>query len=152
MARGSWRGVFGGQGYAMAGDAAGESDMGTGVDRLVPEHGTGPDRRQTPRAVASGRQRSPGGLLVSPWAFTVDVNVVDGATHQVALYMIDWDLVGTRTTGRRARRRDRRGARHPIDRGIPERAVSRVDGERARELPVDQHGGPNAVLSGVFFD
>jgi hypothetical protein len=26
-------------------------------------------------------------------SFTIDVNVTDGATHQVALYTIDWDLL-----------------------------------------------------------
>ena len=29
--------------------------------------------------------------MVSPSGFTIDVNLTDGRTHSVALYLLDWD-------------------------------------------------------------
>ncbi len=59
--------------------------------------------RRPPRACGGPTAAS---RLAACWyadsAFTLDVNVEDGASHSVALYMLDWDSVGTRPAGRRA--------------------------------------------------
>ena len=44
-------------------------------------------------------------------SFSVDVNLTDGAAHQVALYLLDWDNTTRVSPGRRARRRHPAGAR-----------------------------------------
>ena len=53
--------------------------------------GTTIDARALQRGSVSGRQAATW-YGYSP--FTVDVRLTDGAAHQVALYSVDWDIVG----------------------------------------------------------
>src|SRR5262249_44492294 len=83
--------------------------------------------------------------------FTVDVNLTDGQTHQVALYLLDWDRQG------RSERVD------VLDTGTgsvlsTQSASSFGNGEYLVwnlsghvQLRFTNLAGPNAVLSGLFF-
>jgi hypothetical protein len=50
-----------------------------------------------PRAL---EKTGPNDRIAATWysgtSFTIDLNVTDGATHQVALYLLDWDSGGLR--------------------------------------------------------
>jgi hypothetical protein len=87
----------------------------------------------------------------SATSFTVDVNLTDGQSHQVALYLLDWD------NGGRAERVDVLDASSGAVLG--RQAVSGFSGGEYLVFTVSGHvqfritnlAGPNAVLSGLFF-
>jgi hypothetical protein len=86
--QGGWKGVYGRDGYSVALDA-------TSLPSYAKVQTTGQaylwsrDSAE-PRAT----QRAGSGRLGSMWwgeDFVLDVNITDGQTHQVALYMLDWE-------------------------------------------------------------
>jgi len=91
---GTWQGVYGADGYSLAGDA-----------QSVPSYATFAIQNQSswtwaanssdPRALqtASGAGRIAATWYNSP-SFSFDVNLTDGNSHQFALYAIDWDDSG----------------------------------------------------------
>ena len=85
-------------------------------------------------------------------ALTVDMNLQDGASHAVALYMLDWDPWG------RAQRVEVLDA--ATGAVLDTRSVSAFSGGRYLVWTVKGHvvfrvanaGYPNAVLNGIFVD
>src|SRR5690606_33692084 len=92
--RGSWKGVYGMEGYQIIGDAAkipsfaqvtvsGKSDWVWNGNELDP--------RDLQKVNSSSR-------IAACWFaggnFTVDVKLNDGKAHQVAFYLLDWDHNG----------------------------------------------------------
>ena len=84
-------------------------------------------------------------------SFTVDVNLIDGVTHQVALYALDWESGG---------RSERVDAVDPANGSVLDsRTVSSFTGGQYLVYNVTGHvqfrittvAGVNAVLSGLFF-
>ena len=89
--RGSWKGVYGGEGHALAtlppsypayaqvtmsGQGSWSWTASTTDARALQKPGAGTDR------------------VAACWfggVFTIDVNLTDGAEHQIALYGLDWD-------------------------------------------------------------
>ena len=90
--KGSWVGRYGHDGYAIASDALSspgyaQITVGTAVPAYTWQVATS-DSRALQRATGAGR------LAAGWYAFdrlTIDVNLTDGALHQVALYGVDWD-------------------------------------------------------------
>src|SRR5262249_25959149 len=93
------------------------------------------------------------GTWYSGSAFTIDVNLTDGKTHQVALYALDWDNYGPRSE-----RID------VLDAGtgtaLNSQTVASFAGGQYVVWNVAGHvqfrvtnlvGGSNAVISGLFF-
>jgi arabinan endo-1,5-alpha-L-arabinosidase len=86
---GTWRGVYGGEGYTLAGDA---TLAAPGVDVTMPStpytwNGSTSEVRATQRADGSGR-------LAAAWygdTVPINVSVTDGQAHRVTLYLLDWD-------------------------------------------------------------
>ncbi|HZY83286.1 MAG TPA: hypothetical protein VFE78_00535, partial [Gemmataceae bacterium] len=107
-----------------------------------------------PRALQ--KPAAPADRIAAAWystsSFTVDVNITDGATHQVALYLLDWDGIGRSeqvdvldgTTGKVLDTRTVNGFFGG------EYLVWDVSGDVAFRLT--RQAGNNAVLSGLFFD
>ncbi|MDQ3252778.1 MAG: hypothetical protein M3R15_02545, partial [Acidobacteriota bacterium] len=85
-------------------------------------------------------------------SFTVDINITDGQTHQVALYCLDWDSQGRTQTV------------EVLDAAtgavLDTRSITAFTGGRYLvwnvsgqiRLRATRAAGPNAVLSGLFFD
>ena len=106
------------------------------------------DIRAPQKAAASDR-------IASAWysfsTFSVDINLTDGNTHQVALYCVDWD------SNSRTERVDVLDASNNAV--LDTRAVSSFNGGQYLVWNLKGHvilritmtGGANAVASGLFF-
>src|SRR5208283_2013622 len=94
-AQGSWQGVYGAQGSALAGAATALpawAQVAISGDYLYTWAATTTDPRglQQP-APATGRAA----LAWITWGTTTfDVNLTDGLTHDVSLYAVDWESLG----------------------------------------------------------
>jgi hypothetical protein len=150
---GNWLGLYGSQGYSLANDAAsipGFVQLGTSNASLWTWAASTTDPRGLQRpAPATDR-------MIGTWfdngAFTIDLNLTDALTHQVSVYVTDWDARG------RSQRID------VIDSAtgtvLDTQTVSGFVGGQYLvwaikghvQLRVTRLGGDNAVASAVFFD
>jgi hypothetical protein len=150
--KGSWKGVFGTQGYAIAADAT-----------QMPAYAQIVLQGQTPwtwspsvndvRGLQSAAYLS---RVAACWytgtAFTIDMNLTDGVAHQVSLYNLDFDGLG------RVQTIDVRDS--ATGTLLDSRSVSAFsDGQYASwrisghvVITVTRAAGSNAVVSGVFID
>jgi hypothetical protein len=89
--QGSWRGVYGADGYALAGDATSLPSYAQ-VSLAGQNDYTWASSTSDVRAL---QRPGSGDRIASCWyswgSFTIDVNLVDGQAHQVGLYVLDWD-------------------------------------------------------------
>jgi hypothetical protein len=99
---------------------------------------------------------NPADRVAAAWystgTFVVDVNVADGATHQVAMYLLDWDNNGR---GEQVDVLDAASGKVLDTRTVNgftggEYLVWDVSGDVTFRLT--RKAGNNAVLSGLFFD
>lgn len=151
-ARGDWKGKFGSDGFHIIGDAVKYPPYAVvtsnGHDRF--EWG---DSTTDPRGL---QRQAGGGRVPACWFsdsnFTVEVNFVDGRTHRLALYCVDWDttersqkveildpntgaVLDTRTIS-----------------GFNSGAYLVWDVQGRVQVRISRTGGNNAVLMGLFFD
>ena len=149
--QGSWKGVYGLDGYAIANDAT-----------SYPAYAQVSLRNQQPHTWLASTSdvravQSAGGRIASTWYsftdFDIDVNLTDGKIHQVSLYALDWDYGGARTE-----RIDVLDA--TTNAVLDSRTTSRLNQGEYLVWNLSGHvvlrvtltGGPNAVISGLFFD
>jgi hypothetical protein len=93
--KGTWIDTYGAAGSALAGDATKAptwAQVSFANAATWTWNGSTTDVRALQRASGSGR-------LAATWyesagSFSIDVKITDGGTHQVALYMLDWDNAG----------------------------------------------------------
>jgi IPT/TIG domain/Glucodextranase, domain B/Bacterial Ig-like domain (group 2) len=149
--QGNWHGAYGSDGYSVAEDS--QNLPGYAVFSLQNQQdytwqGTTADSRALQTGSGLGR-------IAAGWynasSFSLDVNLADGNTHQIALYAVDWDnqqrsetvqvldaatatVLDTRTLSNFAN-------------GIY--LVWTVNGHVT--ITITQNSGVNAVLSGIFF-
>jgi hypothetical protein len=150
--QGTWLNVYGKEGYALAGDATryptyAQMTLG-GVGNYTWTSATS-DTRALQKASGSGR-------IAAVWyatgaSMTMDVNLTNG-THQLALYVLDWDNQGRAETiqivdkasgavlDRRSVSAFRNGSY----------LVWQVSG--SVRIQVTRTAGINAIVNGVFFD
>ncbi len=90
---GTWKGTYGANGYAVADDSANyPSYAQVNINGHYPATwaASTADLRALQKSAASDR-------IASTWAswssFTIDVNLTDSRSHQVALYCLDWDHI-----------------------------------------------------------
>jgi hypothetical protein len=90
---GNWQGVYGSEGYAMAGNATTVSSAVLSVGGAATT--TWSDPSSDPRALRrpDSAQRV-AAAYEAPTSFTVDLNFSDTDTHLVSLYFLDWDAMG----------------------------------------------------------
>ena len=90
--QGKWQGVYGADGYALASVATQKNPTYASFQVQNQQNWTWASGSSDPRAL-----QIPGGSggVAATWfnatSFTFNVNVSDGATHQLALYTLDWD-------------------------------------------------------------
>ena len=149
--QGDWPENYGSQGYAIVGDQTSLPSYA----QLTPsghQQFTWASSTSDTRALlrAGGQSR-----LAATWyaanSFDISVNITDGTTHRVGLYMLDWD------TSARSQRIDVLNA--TTSAVLDTRTVSNFNGGQylawtiggSVKFRVTRLGGSNAVMSGVFF-
>ena len=150
---GSWRTVYGGEGYSIAGDLTANPlyvvPSFSGNNFWVWNAST-TDVRAVQKA--SNPSVRVAGTWYSPGSYFIDLNITDGAQHQLAVYCLDWDSVSRRQTI------DVLDANNNV---LNTQALSsnfsggvylvwNVTGHV--KLRVSWTAGYNAVVSGLFFD
>jgi IPT/TIG domain/Glucodextranase, domain B len=149
--QGSWRGVYGGDGYSIANDSQSlPSYVSLGSQNQ--SNYTWTASTTDVRALQNGANT---GRLAACWysltSLSFDVNFTDSNTHQFAIYALDWDNQGrsetiqitSAATGALLDTRTISGFANGIY------LIWNISGNIT--ITVSQVSGPNAVISGVFF-
>jgi hypothetical protein len=151
--QGTWKGVYGADGEAINSDSAqypGYSQVSFSGDALFVWNQDTADPRALQKSAGTDR-------IASTWFtslnMSIDVNLVDGYTHQVALYCLDWDGEGSR-----AERVDVLDASSGAV--LDTRSIANFQGGQYLVWNLTGHvtmritytSGANAVVSGLFFD
>jgi hypothetical protein len=150
--QGSWRGRYGHSGYAVVSDATNypsDAEVTVTGGTAVTWQAATNDNRALQLPTGAGR-------LAAAWytdsLMTIEVNLGDGALHQVALYAVDWDTTAREEridvldaiTGTLLDTRSLSG----FNRG--QYVVWTVRGQV--RFVVTRRAAANAVISGVFLD
>ena len=149
--QGSWKGVKGVDGFAIANDATSLPAYATatpvGQANWTWEAST-TNVRALQKAAAADR-------IAATWysasAFSIDVNITDGAAHQVSAYVVDWGNQGRAQT---LEVRDAVSGALLDTRSMSGFSEGRYYAWTIRghaEIRVVNNGGVNAVVSGLFF-
>jgi uncharacterized protein YndB with AHSA1/START domain len=148
--QGNWKGVYGSDGYAIFEDSAAYPAFA----RVVPEEKldyTWDAKPASSRALQRGAAGRIAACWYNPGSFSIDVNLIDEATHSVAVYMLDWDaqvrsthvavvdVLSSQVLDARTLSSYEQGAY----------LVWNIKGHV--KLQFTSVGGPNAVVSGIFF-
>jgi hypothetical protein len=151
--RGSWKGVYGSEGVQILGDAANYPANITATPSANASHtwvSSTSDTRAMQTVAGSNRIAS---CWYSGTSFTVDLNFADSATHQLALYMLDWDTY----LGGRSQRVEILSSTGAV---LDMRTVSGFSNGQYLVWNLTGHvvirvtnlsGGSNAVISGLLF-
>ena len=150
--QGNWVGKYGGDGRTIVGDTTALPSFARVLENSTPTwtwSSTTSEMRALARASGSGR-------IAATWyassTFTIDVNLLDGGAHHIALYCLDWD-----NQGRSQRIEILDAASGAV---LDSRTVSGfVNGDylvwevRGNvKIRAVKTAGPNAVISALFFD
>jgi hypothetical protein len=148
--QGNWTGVYGAQGYNVIGASARYPAYAV----VTP---SGQSTKTWSRKTTDVRAlvNPAGGRIAAAWysasSFSVNVYVTDGQTHQIALYVMDWNNAG---------RSERIDVLNSAGQVLDSRTVSTFRNGQYLVWNVTGNvtfritclAGPNAVLSGIFFD
>jgi hypothetical protein len=151
--QGNWHGVYGADGYSIAGD----SQSVPAYASLAVQNPNGMwiwnGNTSDPRALQTG---SGSGRIAAAWyknhdSFYFDVNLADGQTHQLAIYALDWD-----STQRSETVQVLDATTNAL---LDSRVISSFNGGVYLVWNISGHvtininvaSGANAVISGVFF-
>jgi len=99
--KGSWSGVYGSQGYVLAPNNSqfpysqipGYASVNISADTVIWASSTN-DSRALQKPGDSGNAKRIAAAWYSTSALTIDLNLTDGQTHQIAFYLLDWDSSG----------------------------------------------------------
>lgn len=150
--QGNWRGVYGRQGSSVIGDiprrpAYVQISTSGKADYSWAE--LADDVRELQKAEGIGRVA---GVWYSSTSFSVSLNLVDGKTHRVGLYFLDWDR------GERTQKIEiidaTTGTLLDVQTlsGFGEGNYLVWDLKGKIDVRLTRVSGPNALLSGLFFD
>lgn len=155
---GSWRNVYGGDGYVYMGETSTSSSLSkypsyvqlSGVNK-----GDWTWEASTWQLRALQKARPAMDRIAGSWSssgsFTVDLNLTDGLPHRVAVYCVDWERAGREQTV------DVLDA--ASDAVLDTRTLSAFNAGKYLVWKITGHvklrftrtAGPNAVVSGIFF-
>jgi hypothetical protein len=152
MTHGSWRSVYGGDGYNVVGDTALNASyanvVATGQNSFVWAAST--SDTDAPQKASNPNDRIAAAWYL-PGTFFIDTNITDSAQHTVALYCLDWDSTARRQTidvmDMNGNVLNTQSLTTSFDGGVY--LVWNVTGHV--KFRVTWTGGLNAVVSGVFF-
>ena len=149
--QGNWLGAYGADGYHVINHAVSYPAYAT-----VTPTGTSSWTWAASTSDVRALQKTSGtDRLAAAWyggAFSIDINVTDGAVHQLALYVVDWDAFN------RIERIEFHDA--VTDALLDSRTVSGFNGGQYLRWMVSGHvvvrvvgiAGANAVINGLFFN
>ena len=153
VTQGAWRGTYGADGYSIANGSASipaYAKLSVSGNQSWTWASSTSDVRALQTAAASSNRLA--ACLFSGSAFTVDLNLTDGKSHQLALYLLDWDTNAraqtiTLTDPATGAVLDTRSA-SSFHNGLwlSWKLTGHV------QIRIARSGGLNAVLSGIFFD
>jgi hypothetical protein len=154
VTQGTWKGTYGGDGYAIANDSQsipGYATFAVSNQLNYTWASVTTDGRALQSGVNSWRTAT---TWYSGTAFTFDVNVMDGNSHQIALYAVDWDDY---EGGRSELIQIVDGSTNAV---LDSRNISGFAGGDYLIWNISGHvkiqvvltGGGNAVVSGAFLD
>lgn len=93
--QGSWQGVYGGAGYSVVADA---QQLPSAIQLAASGASVRTWQSSTGDSRALQKPGFPLDRIAACWystgTFTLDLNITDGKTYQVALYLLDWDQLG----------------------------------------------------------
>jgi hypothetical protein len=151
--QGTWTGTYGAGGELIANDVTNPPAYATVSltgDSLYTWAASTADVRGL--QIASGSSSRIASTYYSTSSFTINVNVTDGKTHRIALYLLDWDSTA---------RTESISVLNAVSGAVldTETFSSFHNGEYAAwnvtgdvQIKVTKTGGVNAVVSGIFFD
>jgi hypothetical protein len=153
ITQGTWMGAYGAQGSNVIGTTAAYPAYAT-VTPTGQSNVTWAASTSDPRALQvppSGQSRIAAGWYSST-SFSVNVNITDGLTHDISLYLLDWD-----NNGRVEQIQLTSASNGTV---LDTEKVSAFSGGTYLEwaisgnvvIKISKLGGANAVLSGLFFD
>lgn len=91
--RGDWKGVYGGDGYRVAG----EESIALYATPVLTSESTWIWAQSTPDNRALVKPSNAADRIAATWysygSFLINTNITDQAPHQIALYCIDWDTM-----------------------------------------------------------
>src|SRR6266478_213594 len=151
VAQGTWKPSYGLDGYNVIGDTISYPAYATvtpsGQTQYVWAAST-TDVRALQKAVATDRIAA---TWYSSTGFTVDINLTDGQTHQVAVYCLDWDNLGRGQTVNILNTQTQAVLDSRSVTGFTngQYLVWNLSGHVA--INVSRTAGQNAVISGIFF-
>src|SRR5579862_5893482 len=157
---GSWKGVYGSDGFNVFTDTSANNPSYPSYATVTPS-GNSTFQWAAPstsnasyclQQTAAGSSNRLLGVWYSATSFSVDLNITDGNTHQVAFYLLDWGSVG---------RADQITISDPSNGTVLDtRNASSFSGGVYYVYNITGHvtvtliktAGTNCVLSGIFFD
>jgi hypothetical protein len=149
--QGTWQGAYGADGYSLAGDK--QSVPAYAV--LTPQSELNWTWAAATTDTRALQLASGGGRTAATWyktpTFSIDVNITDGGTHQIAFYAVDWDYKSRAETIQvvDAQTNSVLDSRSVFGFTNGSYLVWTVSGHV--KFNVTSTAGPNAVVSGVFF-
>jgi hypothetical protein len=151
--QGTWTGKYGADGYLIASDATNPPSYAT-VNLTGDTLYTFAASTTDPRALqdSSGSSSRIAAVYYSATSFNINVNLTDGNTHRIALYLLDWNSGGRveSVTILNASTNAVLSTETYSSFSQGEYAVWNVTGNVI--IQVKQSSGANAVVSGIFFD
>jgi RHS repeat-associated protein len=155
--QGSWKGVYGADGYNLAGDGASHPAYAQ-VSVTGHQSHTWAASTTDVRAVqksASGSTDRIASTWYTPTNYIIDVNLTDGQEHQVALYGLDWDgnnVRAMRVEVLNAATNAVLDGRDMSAYSAGQYVVWRLRGHVKLKVIYTGPAGLNATVSGLFFD
>jgi hypothetical protein len=149
--QGNWPGAYGSEGYTVVGGATSNPAYVTPVPAGQSQYVWAPSTSDV-RALQAAS--NPANRVAGTWytsSFTVDLNIADNNTHQVAVYCLDWDSTARRQTvdilDGNGNVLNTQNLTSSFNGGVY--LVWNVSGHV--KIRLTRTGGDNAVLSGLFF-
>ncbi len=150
---GSWKSVYGADGYNVIGDVASNPSYVTPVAAGQSSHTWAPS---TSDVRALQKASIPADRIAATWfsttQFTIDMNMTDSTVHRVAIYFLDWDstvrreTVDVLDTGGNVLNSQTLGASYNAGVYLAWYISGHV------QFRFTRTSGSNAVVAGIFFD
>lgn len=148
--QGAWTSKYGADGYFIANGVT-QAPTYASVSLTGDSLWTWQNNTTDPRALYTSSGMGIASTYYAASSFTINVNLTDGNTHQIALYLLDWD-----TTSRQESISILDAATHTVE--STQTFSSFQNGQYASWnvkgnviIQVTMTGGRNAVVAGIFF-
>ena len=151
--QGTWTGKYGSTGQIIASDVTSTPAYATvSLSGDTPYTWAASTTNVSALQTASGASTRIASTYYSSTSFTINLNLTDGNTHKISLYLLDW-LANTRTETITISDANSNAVLNTQSYGTFENGVYaewNISGHVL--ITITKTGGANAVVSGIFFD